>query len=38
MRSRPKTILWTLALAMFVAVLMQACSGGEKKLEEQVTR
>lgn len=38
MRSRKGTILWALAFAVSTIVLVLASSGGEKKLEEQITR
>jgi len=38
MRSRKGTILWALAFLVSATVLVLAFSGGEKKLEEQVTR
>ena len=38
MRSRKGTILWALVFLVSATVLVLAFSGGEKKLEEQVTR
>ena len=37
-RSRTKAIFWTLVLSVVATVLVLAFTGGEKKLDEQVTR